>query len=144
MIEEIWKEVPSLPEYEASSLGRIRRKPFVGVMPRGGERQYGGKEWFGVWHKDTKRFMFTFKGKNYKVAVVVCEAFHGKAPHPYPMSVCMHLDENSRNNRADNLAWGSQKENLNAPGFLAYCSSDERKAAIRAGKAKARAAREAA
>jgi hypothetical protein len=33
----------------------------------------------------------------------------------------MHLDENAANNRADNLAWGTQRENLNAPGFLEYC-----------------------
>ncbi len=35
----------------------------------------------------------------------------------------MHLDENAANNGADNLAWGTQKENLNAPGFLTYCRS---------------------
>ena len=33
----------------------------------------------------------------------------------------MHLDENAANNRASNLRWGTQKENLNAPGFLDYC-----------------------
>ena len=35
----------------------------------------------------------------------------------------MHLDENAVNNRASNLRWGTQKENLNAPGFLTYCRS---------------------
>jgi hypothetical protein len=34
----------------------------------------------------------------------------------------MHIDENSRINRADNLEWGTQKQNLNAPGFLSYAS----------------------
>lgn len=66
---------------------------------------------------------------------MVCEAFHGVQPHPYPQSVCMHLDENSRNNRPENLAWGSQKENLNAPGFVAYCRSPERSAALKAKRA---------
>jgi HNH endonuclease len=33
----------------------------------------------------------------------------------------VHLDENAANNRASNLRWGTQKENLNAEGFLAYC-----------------------
>ena len=33
----------------------------------------------------------------------------------------LHKDENSRNNRPENLMWGTQKENLNAPGFLKYC-----------------------
>ena len=50
---------------------------------------------------------------------MVCEAFNG--PPPFEGAVCMHLDENSTNNRSDNLAWGTQKENLNAPGFIAHC-----------------------
>jgi len=33
----------------------------------------------------------------------------------------MHIDENAANNRADNLRWGTQKENLNAPGIIEYC-----------------------
>lgn len=33
----------------------------------------------------------------------------------------MHLNENAADNRPGNLAWGTQKENLNAPGFIAYC-----------------------
>jgi hypothetical protein len=33
----------------------------------------------------------------------------------------MHLDENAANNRATNVRWGTQKENLNAEGFIAYC-----------------------
>ena len=36
---------------------------------------------------------------------------------------CLHIDENSANNRPENLKWGTQKENMNAPGYLAYCRS---------------------
>ena len=114
---EEWHEVPSLPEYEASSWGRIRRVPFVGSMPHGGFRIYGGKVWRGVW--DGKRYIFLFRGKTRKVARMVCEAFNGPAPDDKPN--CLHEDENSRNNRPGNLRWGTQKENLNAPGFLEYC-----------------------
>lgn len=35
----------------------------------------------------------------------------------------MHMDENSRNNVPSNLKWGTQKENLSAPGFIEYCRS---------------------
>lgn len=35
----------------------------------------------------------------------------------------MHLNENAADNRPGNLAWGTQKENLNAPGFIAHCKS---------------------
>lgn len=91
--------------------------PHVKAMAHGGTRQYGGKPIVGQW--DGARFIAVYHGKSYKVARLVCEAFHG-AP-PFPRAVCMHLDENSRNNRPNNLRWGTQKENLNAPGFLEYC-----------------------
>ncbi len=94
-------------------------QPYVAKMPKGnGTRQYGGQPHFGVWSKMDERFIIIHKGKTYKVARLVCEAFHGESPEDKP--VCMHLDENSANNRAENLAWGSQKENLNAPAHKEY------------------------
>lgn len=118
-MKEIWKTVSFLPEYEASSLGRVRRVPFVGVMPHGGLRSYGGEETFGTWRPDNRRYAILFRGKNYKVARMVCDAFHG--PPPDPEAVCMHIDEDSKNNKPENLAWGTQRENLNAPGFVQHC-----------------------
>lgn len=95
--------------------------PSTGPMPRGGKRHYGGTPYFGFWEKNQGRFVTTYRGKNYKVSRMICEAFHG--PQPFEGAVTMHLDENAANNRADNLAWGTQKENLNAPGFIEYCKS---------------------
>ncbi len=115
---ERWKSIPSLPDYEASSLGRIRRVPHVRPMPRGGVRTYGGQPWPGVWEKTEARYIVQYKGKTYRVHRLVCEAFNG--PPPFEEAVCMHKDENSRNNTPDNLEWGTQKENMNAPGFLTY------------------------
>jgi hypothetical protein len=40
-----------------------------------------------------------------------------------PWSPTLRLDENRRNNRPENLRWGTQRENLHAPGFLVYCRS---------------------
>lgn len=88
-------------------------KPYMGTMPHGGPRQYGGQPHFGVWNKQDGRFIIIYKGKTYKVAQLVCEAFNG--PKPFPSAVCMHLDENAANNRPGNLEWGTQKQNLNAP-----------------------------
>lgn len=116
---EVWRAIPSLPEYIASSHGRIMRVPYLAGMPHGGLRSYGGEPYQGVWNETDRRFTLQFRGRNYKVARLVCEAFHGAAPPD--KQVCMHLDEDSRNNRPENLAWGSQKENLNALGFIAYC-----------------------
>lgn len=116
---EKWRAIPSLPEYIASSHGRLMRLPWGGRMPYGGMKPYGGKPTTGAWSKMDNRFVLPYRGKTYRVARLICEAFHGPAPADKP--VCMHLDENSRNNRPENLRWGTQKENLNAPGFLEYC-----------------------
>jgi len=120
MTGEIWKVVPSQPWCLASSEGRIMISPHLGEMPNGGARQYGGTPHFGVWSKSEGRFILVFKGKTYKIHRLVCEAFHGPAPDE--CDVCLHIDENAANNRADNLKWGTQKENLNAPAFKAYCA----------------------
>lgn len=92
--------------------------PYTAPLPHGGQRQYGGQPTRGQW--DGTRFIYTIKGQTYKVARLVCEAFHGT---PQPNFVCIHMDENSRNNCPDNLQWGTQRDNLNAPGFLTYCRS---------------------
>lgn len=118
MSEERWLTSPSLPSVEVSSLGRIRVKPYESSMPRGGSRTYGGYEGFGQW--DGKRFIYTLSGHSHRLARLICEAFNGP---PKEGQVCMHLDENSSNNKPDNLAWGTQKQNLNARGFLRYCRS---------------------
>jgi hypothetical protein len=115
MSSEIWKAVPSYPGLLASSEGRLMVSPYR--SPVSGA-QYGGIPTIGQW--DGSRYVYPRRGgKTMKVARLVCEAFHG--PAPFPGAVCMHRDENSRNNKPDNLSWGTQKENLNAPGFLRYC-----------------------
>lgn len=108
--------MPSVPGLQASSFGRIM------VIPKKGTGQnknkvYGGTPRIGAW--DGFRFIFQWKKKTYKVARLVCEAFHG--PPPRDRNICMHLDEDNCNNSPDNLKWGTQKENLNAPGFIKYC-----------------------
>lgn len=119
MFGEVWRAVPSAPDFLASSEGRIMVRPYEAAMPNGGFRQYGGEPRFGVWSKADGRFIVVVDGKTYKVAQLVCEAFNG--PKPFDDAVCMHLDENAANNRPGNLAWGTQKENMNAPGFISYC-----------------------
>lgn len=115
----ITKPIPSLPGYVACDDGRLMCLPFTKQMPNGGFRTYGGGEpTRGVWNKG--RFCIYHRGKNYKVARLICEAFHGPAPDG---AVCMHLNEDASDNRPENLAWGTQKENLNAPGFIKYCKS---------------------
>ena len=115
---EIWRLVPSVNGLIASSHGRLMVIPYQGETPNGAPRPYGGQPTKGQW--DGFRFIYVLKGKTYKVHRLVCEAFNGPPP---PGAVCMHLDEDSSNNCPENLKWGTQKENLNAPGFIAYCKS---------------------
>lgn len=115
---EQWLPVPSLPGFEASTLGRIRRKMRGGGMSRG---TYGcitkssktaKHSYKGVWYRDVG---------NLKIHRLVCEAFNG--PAPFPKAVVIHLNEDGLDNRPENLRWGTQKENLNMPGFIAYCKA---------------------
>lgn len=114
---EEWRTIPSLPAYEASSIGRVRFKVTNRLMPNGGVRTYGGKPGFGRLD-DLGRPRIYFRGKNYRVSRLICETFHGPAPK---RAVAMHLDDDPANNHMNNLKWGTQKENLNTPSFLAYC-----------------------
>ncbi len=123
---EKWKPVPSLKGVMASDEGRILLPPRHAVMPHGGVRLYLPKPTLGVKRKANPKAKhvyrgYYFEGRSIKVHQVVCEAFHG--PKPFDRAVVIHLDENALNNRPDNLKWGTQKENLNAPGFKAYCRS---------------------
>jgi len=93
------------------------RVPYSAPTPNGGTRQYGGNPHYGC-DSGEGRMIFVFQGKTYKVHRLVCEAFHGPAPEG---AVCMHVNEDYRDNRASNLRWGTQKENLNAPGFIQHC-----------------------
>jgi hypothetical protein len=116
---EVWRDVPSVPGILVSSDGRVMYAPHREPMPNGGTRSYGGQPTFGVWNKQDARFIVVIRGVTHKVARLVAEAFHG--PPPFDGAVVMHADENATNNRPSNLRWGTQKENLNADGFLAYC-----------------------
>lgn len=115
--DEEWRVSPALPEYEVSSWGRVRRVPYEAPLPNGGVRIYGGKPHYGA--DSGPRKIVVFRRKSFKVHRLVCAAFNG--PPPFPRAVVMHDDEDFRNNRPGNLVWGTQKQNLNAPGFLEYC-----------------------
>lgn len=116
MLTEIWKDVPSVPGLMASSWGRVKVLPYEQKMPHGGVRIRSVSPTYGVWVSDQNRFLLVFRRKSYKIHQLVCEAFNG--PKPFDRAVVMHDDENPRNNVPKNLIWGTQKQNLNYPGFL--------------------------
>lgn len=126
-MEEEWRECPSYPGVMASSWGRIKLPNRKAKMPHGGYRDYITKPTYGVKRRASKKARHEYYGVhskffgNIKVHRAVCEAFHGLPPDDKPY--VLHNDENSLNNRPENLSWGSQKENLNAKGFIEYCKT---------------------
>ncbi len=123
-MEEEWRVVPSVPDIFASSLGRVVVAPSQAVMPNGGMRWYRPKPTFGYEEKTAtgrpgvpkRRILRVGRLKRtFKIAQLVCEAFHG--PKPFTRAVTIHLDEDPSNNTSRNLKWGTQKENLNMPKF---------------------------
>jgi hypothetical protein len=127
IIAEEWRTVPSQTELEASSLGRVRRKPFRIPMPRGGTREHAPQATRGYRARNSTiagfRMIIRVRSlrRTFKVARLVCEAFHGPAPPGKPYA--MHKDDDPENNRPENLAWGSPKANLNRPQFIEFCRS---------------------
>lgn len=125
--KEIWKPVPQHPGLLASSLGRIILPPKCAPMPHGGLRWYKPKPTYGQIRRAHKTARHSYRGilskdfGNIKIHQAVCAAFHGEKP--FGKAVVIHLDENAHNNTPENLKWGTQKENLNSPGFIEYCKS---------------------
>lgn len=126
-LTEDWKPVPSKPGIMASSFGRIKLPDRVIKMPNGGVKHTNPAPTYGSVTKASKTArheyygLFNRKFGNLKVHRLVCEAFHGVPP--FDKAVVIHLNENALDNRPENLRWGTQKENLNMPGFIAYCKS---------------------
>ncbi len=96
-------------------------------MPRGNLRWYEPNPTYGVKTRASKTARHVYMGiqnkfyGNMKVHRLVCEAFHGPAQDE--SHVVIHLDEDATNNRPENLKWGTMKENMNMPGYIAYCKS---------------------
>jgi len=93
-------------------------------MPNGAVRKQETLWRYGEVRKSNKEASHTYMGttyrkKNYKIHTLVCEAFHG--PAPSDKSVVLHLNEDGTDNKPENLRWGTQKENLNMPKYIAYC-----------------------
>ncbi len=122
----IIKPVLSIEGAFANDLGQIKFPESTLKISNGGVRRYKTRWVFGVKRKASKTARHQYygtlhRGKNYKMHRLICEAFHGPAPDDKP--IVIHINENALDNRPKNLRWGTQKENLNMPGFIEYCKS---------------------
>ena len=122
----ITKPIKQVKGAMANDRGEIKWPERTAKMPHGGTREYKTK-----WIKGSKRkasktarheyYGILYRGKNYKVHRLICEAFHGPPPKDKP--VVIHINENALDNRPENLKWGTMKENMNMPKYIAYCKS---------------------
>lgn len=94
---EIWRDVPGFGgEYQASNLGRIRRTYVLNLY-----RMTTGY----------LRPSMVYQGSRYQIDAhrLVCAAFHG--PKPAEKMQVAHLNGIRGDNRAENLAWTTPREN---------------------------------
>nr|DAN76832.1 MAG TPA: homing endonuclease [Caudoviricetes sp.] len=109
MKTEIWKRVieENIGEYEVSNMGNVRNavtgrvlKPFTNTA---GYQQVD----LTKYEKDKKQ-----KKRLFLVHRLVANVFVDN-DNPIEKTQANHLDENPKNNRADNLSWTTPKENSN-------------------------------
>jgi hypothetical protein len=130
-MQELWKPIPGEWGWFASSEGRVMRRAQIAAMPNGGVRwRYGTPSALNIqFRRGYWLVRIAMNGKTRRLSSLVCAAFHG--PRPFPKAHCMHLDENSLNNRPENLRWGTASENARAPKLIAHKRSLTGDAALR-------------
>lgn len=118
LVQETWRPAVGFEDlYEVSDLGRVRRALTM-FATRGGT--YPGKilacsskRGLGRGRKGTyyRAVNLSQSGRTSlrNVHLLVCTAFHG--PAPFPAAQVRHGDGDKLNNRADNLSWGTAKQN---------------------------------
>lgn len=106
MEPEEWRVIPAYPDYEASSLGRVRRRTPHRATKIG----------YVLTPCPTRdgylNIRMTIKGKQKCVPAhrLVCLAFHGDPPTP--KHLVAHNDGIRANNREDNVRWATHRENF--------------------------------
>lgn len=94
-----WVSINGFPNYEVSNYGQIRNKT-TGLFLYGTPYDKCGHLQVPLRNNGVATI--------FRYHQVVLEAFVGKRPTGY---VCRHLDGNPKNNRLDNICWGTQSEN---------------------------------
>lgn len=106
-MKEEWKDIKGYEGlYRISNFGAVESKHHHGkwIRMKGTNNRRGERGYIQVFLYDESR-----KYKIFYVHRLVLLHFVGEPPEGKPF--VLHLDDNSLNNRVDNLIWGSQVEN---------------------------------
>lgn len=112
-MEEIWKNIEGYPNYQISSIGRVKSLERNIVKGRGGLYKIEEKILKGG--KDGKGYLFVHlyknrKQKNYYIHRLVASAF---LDNPNNLLEVNHKDEDKTNNQLTNLEWCTSQYNNN-------------------------------
>lgn len=104
MTGEVWKPIPSLDGFEASSEGRVRS--WWARHAKGNPRRLN-EPWMLTITTSTSYHKVAIHGRSTTVHRLVAEAFHGTVEG----WIVRHLNGDPHDNRAENLAIGTHSEN---------------------------------
>lgn len=116
--QDFWSDIPGYEGYyQASRDGEIRSVQRVVTDFRNGKKRRRVFKSRILKHQINSRdkrhtVMLSIHGETKRISVhrLVCLTFHGHPPLNKPD--VLHWDDDLRNNSADNLRWGNQKENI--------------------------------
>lgn len=103
-MKEKWRDIDGFPGYQVSDTGKVRS--FV-------NNRHGLKntphELKPCVSKDGRESVVLGRGNRRLISRLVASAY---IPNPSNFPLVRHLDDNPRNNRVGNLAWGTQTDNM--------------------------------
>ena len=104
--DEIWKDIPGYPHYQASTMGRIRslmnlRHGTIRLIPKVLRPGWNGSAMYVILCNPGRR--------TFSVARLVLATFVGPCPEGME---CCHKSDDGRDNSLQNLRWGTRLSNV--------------------------------
>ena len=111
---EIWKDIIGFEQYyQVSNLGRVRSKDRIVITPK---TSYFKKGRILIPSLDSKgNYLFVGLHVNNKVKLIYIHRLVAQnfIPNPHNYKQVNHINENKKDNRADNLEWCTAEYNMN-------------------------------
>lgn len=101
---EKWRDIKGFPGYQVSDNGKVRS--FMNNRHGIGTESHELKQ---VYNNHGYPTVCLGRGNRKLVSRLVAEAY---IPNPNNLPLVRHIDDNPKNNRRDNLLWGTQTDNM--------------------------------